>query len=136
MTSFATLFNPKRRLLALGLPLSLLSAQPDPNQAETLAVSPCQNPKYSAYRSYANELDGLVVNQHGSQQSEDGGLYYIHCSDIDAHLKLSPCNLPKEAFRQGLKVKLTGQLIQYPGMDRSTLTWLPFELWSIRIVTH
>lgn len=122
--------------LSIIIILGLTAARNDSQPTQSFAVYPCQNPKYTAHQWFPKQLTGRLVKRHWSQHQTDLGLYFISCPAISHKLELLPCNLPKEAFVEGLHVRLTGKVINYPGIEPSKLTSLPFELTSLQAKTN
>lgn len=119
-----------KHFLGLVILLSVLSAC----RKESLdsKTSRCQNAAYPYERTSEVHLVSTTVRA-AVMNNQPINEYWIYPSDSRQVGPLTPCNLPIEFQKDSLKVKISGYMLSFPGMEYMDLTAFPFEVTEIQL---
>lgn len=95
-------------------------------QRETPVTSPlpaCADREYTTGSTLTNE-EGTVRQSKHADPATGQPMYYLDRPGVSLHA----CNLPDSAKVNGLKIRFTGQLLSFPGMETLNMEALPFRL--------
>lgn len=90
----------------------------------------CAPKDHTPSKSFLNET-AEVVDMREVQPGRVQPAFYLEATSVD-RLYLYACNLPEQAKRHGLRVKISGHLLTYPGIEGSNREALLSELTSIQ----
>ena len=104
-------------------------------QAMQIDVKPCTYSEYVVSTSFEN-VSGTVVRHRRQIANFDTIVYHIEAPDVTKtlNINLGPCNLPKEAMQDGLKIKFSGHLLTQKNADPElsfNVEALAFELTQV-----
>ena len=106
-------------------------------QSTKVSIEPCKDTVYDFSPShFFDSIDGTVVER--KRNSTSPVLYYIDAPATyknTIHLPLYPCNMPESVKQDGLKVKVSGHLLTFPGEELLNREAYDFELSSLEILT-
>lgn len=75
-------------------------------------------------------ITGTVIT-YTLADSSSTKLYLIDAGSETGTIPLDPCNLPARAKIDGLKIKFSGYLVSFPGLEVLNVRALPFQLTNI-----
>lgn len=88
---------------------------------------------YYSGESFENFNAEVVLSEAALSQKDS--IYVIRTSEIVGKLPsgdLNPCNLPDNAMKNGLKVKVSGHIVRFDQFDKSLFPYgYPIEITSI-----
>ena len=117
-------------LLSISLLASLSRCDSQEVQSRQDLLASCNDRAYTATDSF-NNVEGVIIKRVRTGPTPTTTLWYIEAPKVVNWMPIAPCNLPEKAKQDGLKVKFSGHLVTYPGLERINVEALPFELTSI-----
>ena len=92
-------------------------------------LTPCRGRMYARIKKF-ERITGTVIT-FTLADSSNTKLYFIDAGSETGTIPLDPCNLPAKAKIEGLKIKFSGYLVSYRGLEVLNVRALPFQLTNI-----
>ena len=120
------------RLMSLLLSISMVQCQNAGIRATQNKLPGCAPEDHTPSKSFFNER-AKVVDMCEVQPGRRYSDFYLEAPSVN-RMYLYACNLPEQAKKHGLRVKVSGHLLTFPGIELSNSEALICELTSLKVI--
>ena len=112
--------------------ISMVQCQNAAIRTDQVKLLGCAPKDHTPSKSFLNER-ARVVDMREVQPGRVQPAFYLEAPSVN-RLYLYACNLPEQAKKHGLRVKVSGHLLTFPGIELSNVEALICELTSLKVV--
>ena len=120
------------RLMSLLLSISMVQCQKAALRTNLVSVTRCAPEDHTPSKSFLNER-ARVVDMREVQPGRVQAAFYLEATSVH-YMYLYACNLPEQVKKHGLRVKVSGHLLTFPGIELSNSEALICELTSLKVI--
>jgi hypothetical protein len=92
----------------------------------------CAPKDHTPSKPFLNET-AKVIDMREVQQRRVRAAFYLEATSVD-RVYLYACNLPEQVKKHGLRVKISGHLLTFPGIEVSNREALICELTNLKVI--